>query len=102
MRFATSNSTILSAATAVGLLREMLRVPSDSLSLILGGNFNEIDREIKDILTITEKETDRLIRLINDILDLAKMDAKKLPLDLEYKKWITNLVRRRISANTCA
>src|SRR2546429_3603664 len=38
----------------------------------------------RSLLAIAERETDRLIRLINDILDLTKMEAKKLPLD---KKW---------------
>jgi len=65
-------------------LRTPMTSVKGSLSLILSGNFASLDPDSREILTIAEKETDRLIRLINDILDLTKMEAKKLPLD---KKW---------------
>lgn len=65
-------------------LRTPMTSVKGSLSLILSGNLSEISKDVREILTIAEKETDRLIRLINDILDLTKMEAKKLPLD---KKW---------------
>jgi signal transduction histidine kinase len=65
-------------------LRTPMTSVKGSLSLILTGNLAELSPDVREILTIAEKETDRLIRLINDILDLTKMEAKKLPLD---KKW---------------
>lgn len=65
-------------------LRTPMTAVKGSLSLILSGSVSQINDDIKEILSITEKETDRLIRLINDILDLTKMEAKKMPLD---KKW---------------
>ena len=65
-------------------LRTPMTSVKGSLSLILSGSLSEINPDIKEILTIAEKETDRLIRLINDILDLTKMEAKKLPLDTRW------------------
>jgi signal transduction histidine kinase len=62
-------------------LRTPMTAVKGSLSLILSGDLYKIDPDIKEILGIAEKETDRLIRLINDILDLTKMETKQLPLD---------------------
>jgi signal transduction histidine kinase len=45
------------------------------------GKMNEMS---DNLLTIAENETDRLIRLINDILDLAKIEARKLPLSQDW------------------
>ncbi len=67
-------------------LRTPMTAVKGSLSLILSGNLDEIDSDTKNLLMISEKETDRLIRLINDILDLTKIEAHKMPLN---KKWIS-------------
>lgn len=72
----------------ISIVSHELRTPmtsvKGSLSLLLSGVMRGLSGEIIEILTIAEKETDRLIRLINDILDLTKIEAKKLPLT---KKW---------------
>jgi signal transduction histidine kinase len=65
-------------------LRTPMTSVKGSLSLILSGTVSDVNPEVKELLTIAEKETDRLIRLINDILDLTKMETKKLSID---KKW---------------
>jgi signal transduction histidine kinase len=65
-------------------LRTPMTAVKGSLSLILSGVFAEIPAEVRELLVIAEKESDRLIRLINDILDLTKMEAKKLPLKKEW------------------
>jgi signal transduction histidine kinase len=44
----------------------------------------DVAPEVMNLIKIAETETDRLVRLINDILDMAKIDAKKLPLKLEW------------------
>jgi len=62
-------------------LRTPMTAVKGSLSLILSDDLYKVDPELKELLAIAEKETDRLIRLINDILDLTKMETKQLPLD---------------------
>jgi signal transduction histidine kinase len=65
-------------------LRTPMTAVKGSLSLILTTEQDQLSNETKEILGIAEKESDRLIRLINDILDLTKMETQQLPLD---KKW---------------
>lgn len=65
-------------------LRTPLTSIKGSLSLLRNGVSGEINANTGKLLLIAETETDRLIRLINDLLDLAKIEAKKLPLD---EKW---------------
>lgn len=65
-------------------LRTPLTSIKGSLSLLRHGVSGELNENSSKLLTIAETETDRLIRLINDLLDLAKIEAKKLPLS---EKW---------------
>lgn len=65
-------------------LRTPMTSIKGSLSLISSGVMGNVDSEILNLIRIAELETDRLVRLINDILDMAKIDAKKLPLKLEW------------------
>ncbi len=61
-------------------LRTPLTSIKGSLSLMRSGVVGDMNEMADNLLTIAENETDRLIRLINDILDLAKIEARKLPL----------------------
>lgn len=65
-------------------LRTPMTSIKGSLSLISSGIMGEVSGEILNLIKIAELETDRLVRLINDILDMAKIDAKKLPLQLTW------------------
>ncbi len=65
-------------------LRTPMTSIKGSLSLVTSGVMGKVDSEIMNLMTIAEIETDRLVRLINDILDMAKIDAKKLPLKLTW------------------
>ncbi len=56
-----------------------------SLSLLRTGVDKLSSKKSKHLFEIAENETDRLIRLINDLLDLAKIEAGKFPLK---KDWI--------------
>lgn len=58
-----------------------------SIDLILSGFAGEISGETQELLEIAKGSCDRLIRLINGILDLAKIEARQVklylvPLDL--------------------
>lgn len=72
----------------ISVVSHELRTPmtsvKGSLSLILSGSLDKVNDDVKQLLVISQNETDRLIRLINDILDLTKIDAQKLQLE---KKW---------------
>jgi signal transduction histidine kinase len=65
-------------------LRTPMTSIKGSLSLISSGVMGDVSDEILNLIKIAELETDRLVRLINDILDMAKIDAKKLPLQLSW------------------
>ncbi len=65
-------------------LRTPLTSIKGSLSLLRGGVAGEVSEASKNLLSIALTETDRLIRLINDLLDLAKIEAGRLPLE---KSW---------------
>jgi signal transduction histidine kinase len=74
----------------VSIASHELRTPLTSIkgslgilsSGMLGG---ELDPEAKGLVRIAEQETDRLVRLINNLLDLAKMESRTFSLK---KEWI--------------
>jgi PAS domain S-box-containing protein len=61
-------------------LRTPLTSIRGSLGLIEGGVAGAVPERVRDLIRIARTNADRLIRLINDILDLEKMDAGKLEL----------------------
>jgi signal transduction histidine kinase len=65
-------------------LRTPLTSIKGSLSLMRSGVVGKMNAMAENLLSIAENETDRLIRLINDILDLAKIEAGKLPLHQDW------------------
>ena len=65
-------------------LRTPLTSIKGSLSLLRGGMAGDLNEVTAELLGIAEAESDRLIRLINDLLDLAKIEAGKLPLQTEW------------------
>ncbi len=58
-------------------LRTPLTSIKGSISLMRSGIVGTINEMADNLLNIAEQETDRLIRLINDILDLAKIEAQR-------------------------
>lgn len=65
-------------------LRTPLTSIKGSLNLINAGVVGDINPDAKNLVSIAEIESDRLIRIINDLLDLAKIEAQKFPLKTEY------------------
>jgi len=63
-------------------LRSPLTSIRGSLGLIEGGLVGDVSDKARTFVTIARAESDRLIRLINNILDLRKIEAGKLELRL--------------------
>ncbi len=68
-------------------LRTPMTSIKGSLSLLTSGVMGRLEPQAEKLLKIAESETDRLIRLINDLLDLAKIEAGKLPLKGDWVNW---------------
>ncbi|MDQ7825267.1 MAG: ATP-binding protein [Candidatus Eremiobacteraeota bacterium] len=71
----------------VSIVSHELRTPmtsiSGSLSLVLDGTVGEINEDQKELLDIAKNNTTRLIRLINDILDISKIESGKIRMKKE-------------------
>ncbi|MEY4007472.1 MAG: hypothetical protein RLZZ467_499, partial [Gemmatimonadota bacterium] len=68
-------------------LRTPLTSMRGALGLVLGGRVGSVSARVEDLLRIGMANTERLIRLINDILDLEKIEAgafelRRGPVDL--------------------
>jgi len=64
-------------------LRNPLTSIRGSLGLLEGGVLGELPSPVLDMVRIASTNAERLIRLINDILDLEKMEAGKVELRLQ-------------------
>lgn len=65
-------------------LRTPMTSIKGSLGLITAGALGNLSEDVMGLMKIAESETDRLIRLTNDILDMAKIEARKMPLNLSW------------------
>lgn len=70
----------------VSMVSHELRTPltsiRGSLGLISSGVMGAVDPEAQELLSIALSSTERLVRLINDILDIERMESGKAALDL--------------------
>ncbi|HYF76605.1 MAG TPA: response regulator [Symbiobacteriaceae bacterium] len=65
-------------ATVSHELRTPMTSIKGSLGLVLGGIAGTLPEDAKELLGIAQNNTDRLIRLINDILDISRIEAGKM------------------------
>src|SRR3984885_2912404 len=63
-------------------LRTPLTSIRGALGLLSAGMMGNMDPKAQNLLRIASSNTERLIRLINDILDLERMDSGRAPLKL--------------------
>lgn len=79
-------------------LRTPLTSIRGSLALIVGGVAGELPPAIKPLLEIAHKNSERLILLVNDILDMEKIEAGKMEFDMRPLK-LMPLVAQAIEGN---
>ena len=64
-------------------LRTPMTSIKGSVDLILGGGLGEVSPGVLELLEVAQSGCDRMIRLINNILDLSKIEAGQIKLRLE-------------------
>jgi PAS domain S-box-containing protein len=64
-------------------LRTPLTSIRGSLGLLAGGAVGQLDDEASRMIDIAASNTDRLVRLINDILDIERLESGRVELQLE-------------------
>lgn len=79
-------------------LRTPLTAINGSIGLVLGGLTGDLSKETKSLLEVASRNCDRLIRLINDILDIEKIESGKLVLKLTPSP-VDALIKSSIEAN---
>jgi PAS domain S-box-containing protein len=79
-------------------LRTPLTSIIGSLQLINGGVMGEVDKEIGELTRVAERNGQRLLDLINDILDIEKVESGKLTLVPEVMR-VDELVRESVVLN---
>lgn len=60
-------------------LRTPLTAIRGALGMLVGGIAGKIDDDMRPLLDIAHKNSERLVHLINDILDIEKLEAGRLP-----------------------
>lgn len=78
-------------------LRTPLTAIRGSLTLITAGAAGELSDQMRKVVTIAERNTIRLIGLINDLLDLEKLEAGKLEMNFEDTA-LANVIERSVES----
>jgi PAS domain S-box-containing protein len=79
-------------------LRTPLTSIIGSLQLINGGVMGEVDKEVAELTLVAERNGQRLLDLINDILDIERIESGKLTLQPEVMQ-VDELVRESMVLN---
>ena len=79
-------------------LRTPLTSIRGSLGLLLGNAVGELPQQIKYLLDIASKNTERLLLLINDILDIEKIESGQLQFKFKHV-WVKELLEHAIEVN---
>lgn len=85
-------------ATVSHELRTPLTAVRGSIGLILGDTVGPITAETRELLVVASNNLERLTRLINDILDMEKLESGNLRLRSQISE-ITNLLQLAIENN---
>src|ERR1039458_6088099 len=86
-------------STVSNELRTPLTSIRGALGLLSAGLLGNVDGKAQNLLRIASSNTERLIRLINDILDLERMESGRAPLKLRRCS-ILDLAREAVDTMT--
>ena len=86
-------------STASHELRTPLTAIHGSLKLVTSGVLGEIPVKAKDMLDISLRNSERLTSIVNDILDIEKLESGKMEFDLKPQD-IIELINESINANS--
>lgn len=71
----------------VSLVSHELRTPLTSIKgfteMVLDGDAGEINEEVEEFLTIVYSNAERLVALVNDLLDISRIESGRIQLKLE-------------------
>lgn len=79
-------------------LRTPLTSIRGSLGLIVGGVMGEVSTEVQHLVGIAYSNSERLVRLINDILDIEKIESGKIAMTLQTQP-VMPLIEQALEAN---
>ena len=89
-------------AEFISIVSHELRSPMTSvkgaMGLLLAGSAGPLDGKVRDILEIAHRNSDRLINIINDLLDIEKIAAGKMSFDCGAYE-ISALIDEAVLAN---
>ncbi|PAV47103.1 hypothetical protein CK486_15120 [Pseudomonas sp. HAR-UPW-AIA-41] len=71
-------------ATVSHELRTPLTAIAGALGLVVNGALGEVPASMREMLSIAEQNSQRLTLLINDLLDMEKLEAGKMSFELSY------------------
>ncbi|SEP95892.1 ATP-binding protein [Thalassovita taeanensis] len=96
------NAATQAKSEFVSMVSHELRTPLTSIKGALGlvsmAAENELPERVNSILAIAKRNTDRLILLINDILDLDKIDSERMPFQLQEMN-VAEFLAEAVEAN---
>jgi len=79
-------------------LRTPITSIKGSLGLLLGGVMGELNPEMEKMVSIANRNSERLLTLINDILDLEKLEAGDMSFDFR-KISVNEFIEESVSVN---
>lgn len=79
-------------------LRTPLTSIKGSLGLVAGGALGTLPQKAREMVDVAYRNADRLVTLVNDILDLEKLDSGRMKFDFEQLN-LSGLVKEAIDSN---
>ncbi len=79
-------------------LRTPLTAIRGSIGLILAGTEGPVTQDMSNLLSISDKNCERLLLLINDMLDIGKLDNDKISIDIKRVN-LKEIVNQTVALN---